>query len=192
MKKIIIALVAVTTMFCSCDKNTNTTTPGTNNNGNNNGNNNPNPTNPTSYEQYLTCKVDGTTYTAYYAPDHTTKIVCALNIKSQTIFETDADEIKEGGETLLSNLSFTLYGFQAKEAGVYTCPEDLYLDGTLERMVNGKKERINYVISHGQSFTVSSYKNGIMEGTFSAEVQDENNPVKRYMITEGKFKVKVP
>lgn len=189
MKRIIIALIACTTIFVSCDKEKNNTTPGTNN-GNNNGNNN-NPVDPTTYEQYLTCKVDGTTYTAYYAPGHTTSLNCVFNIASQTSFESSADEVKEGGETMLSNLQFTLYGFQAKKAGVYTCPEDLYLDGTMERMVNGAKQRFSWVISHGESLTVSSYNNGIIEGTFSAEVQDENNPTKTYMVTDGKFKIKV-
>lgn len=187
MKKIIIALIACTAMFASCDKEKNGTTPGTNNNGSNN----PTQVDPTKYEQYLTCTVDGTTYTAYYAPGHTTNLNCVFNIASQTTFESSADEVKEGGETMLSNMSFTLYGFQAKEAGVYTCPEDLYLDGTLERMVNGKKERFSYVISHGESLTVSSYKNGIIEGTFAVEVQDENNPGKLYQVKDGKFKIRV-
>lgn len=177
-------MMACATIFSSCDKKE--ATPATNTGGNNN-----NPPDPTSYEQYITCKVDGTTYTAYYEAGHTTYLNCVYNATSQTSFESSADQVKVNGETLISDMQFTLYGFQAKGAWVYSCPEDLYLDGTLERVVNGTKQRITYVISHGESLTVSSYKNNIIEGTFAVEVQDENDASKIYMITDGKFRIKV-
>ncbi len=184
MKRIIAALAVFTLLFCACKKeDKNSTT--------NNGGNNPTTTDPTTYEQYITCKIDGTTYTAYYTAGHTTYLNCVYNGTSQTVFETNADQVTSGAQTLLSDMSVTLYGFQAKQAGTYTCPADLYLDGTLERVVNGSKERITYVISHGESLTVSSYKNGIIEGTFAVEVQDENNSSKLYQVTDGKFKMKV-
>lgn len=187
MKKIIMICLALaaSTTFYSCDKDTTTTDPKNNNNNNN-------PVDPTTYDQYIICKIDGTTYGAYYAAGHTTSVNCVFNNSVQTVFETSADEIElAGSDNLLSNMSITLFGFQAKGAGTYTGGDDLYLDGTLERPVNGSKQRISYVVKHGQTLTVTSYNNGYIEGTFAVEVYDENSVSNTYQITEGKFRMKV-
>lgn len=183
MKKLVficLALMASTT-FYSCDKDKTTTEP-----------NNNTPVDPTTYDQYITCKIDGTTYTAYIAPGHTTSLNCVFNNSVQTVFETSADEIEVAGQdNLLSNMSITLFGFQAKGAGTYEGGDDLYLDGTLERMNNGSRQRINFVVVQGQTLTVSSYDNGYIQGTFAVQVYDEDEPGTTYQITEGKFKMKV-
>ncbi|MBL7718986.1 MAG: hypothetical protein JNL72_09140 [Flavipsychrobacter sp.] len=150
------------------------------------------PADPKSYDQYITCKIDGTTYTAYYAPGHTTNIACMFNNSVQTVFETSADEITvTGGAKLLSNMSVTLFGFQAKGAGTYEGGDDLYLDGALERQVDGAKQRLSFVVVHGQTLTVSSYSNGYIEGTFAVQVYDENSNTDTYQVTEGSFRMKV-
>jgi hypothetical protein len=185
MKKLIIICLALigTLTFNSCEKDKDTT-PDPNNPGTT--------VDPTTYDQYITCKVDGTTYTAYYAAGHTTNVNCVFNSSVQTVFETSADEIEvTGADNLLSDLSITLIGFQAKGVGTYTGGDDLYLDGVIERMVGGSKQRIAYVVSHNETLVVESYTGGYIKGTFSVEVQDENNPGTLYQVTEGKFRMKV-
>ncbi len=173
-------------MFYSCEKDETTTTP------NNNNNNNNDPVDPTTYDQYITCKVDGTTYTAYNTTGHTTNLNCVFSNSVQTVFESSADEIAvTGSDPLLSNMSITLFGFEAKGVGTYTGGDDLYLDGTLERMVNGTKQRLDHVVVHQETLVVTSYNNGYIQGTFALEVYDEDNPGTTYQITEGKFKMKV-
>jgi hypothetical protein len=185
MKKSIIIFLALvgTLTFNSCDKDKDPTPDP----------NNPGATvDPTTYDQYITCKVDGTTYTAYYAAGHTTSVNCVFNSTVQTVFETSADEVVvTGGDNLLSNMSITLFGFQAKGAGTYTGGDDLYLDGVIERMVSGSKQRISYVVSHNETLVVESVNNGYIKGSFSVQVQDENNPGVYYQITEGKFRMKL-
>lgn len=183
MKKLITMclLLAASVTFYSCEKDkTNPDDPKTNT-----------PVDPTTYDQYITCKIDGTTYTAYYTAGHTTYLNCVFNNSVQTVFETSADQITSGSESLLSNMSITLFGFQAKEAGTYEGGDDLYLDGTLERMVNGSKQRLDFVVVHGETLTVDSYSNGYITGTFAVEVYDENSTSDKYNITEGKFRMKV-
>ncbi len=57
-----------------------------------------------NYPQYVSCKIDGQPYVAYYADNHITGISNSLNIPSQVVFSTSADQVEINGETKKARL----------------------------------------------------------------------------------------
>lgn len=142
------------------------------------------------YAQYVSCKINGQPYLAYYADHHVTAIVNTLNTSSRFSFSTSADEEKINGETKLSELEFNLYNLAGKGTGIYTSPNDFDMHGHTDFPANGKLKYVRFATVNGQQLTVTAYKDGVVEGTFNVDVADDSNPASVLKITEGVFKIR--
>lgn len=148
------------------------------------------PVDYTRYEQYVSCKIDGQPYLAYYAPHHTAAVVNTVNMPARYSFSTSADEEKINGKTKLSELEFNLFHMDRKKAGTYTSPDEFEIHGHTDFPENGQLKYVRFATTKDQQLMITSIKDGIVEGTFSAAVADENDPAHILQITDGHFKVK--
>lgn len=146
---------------------------------------------PQAYGQYLSCKIDGQPYLAYYADGHTTDVQNPINMAGRTDFATRADEAPLNGDTKLSALNLVLFNLAKKGAGPYTSPKDFHLDGhtCFAKKTGPGVDDVHFIVALGQQLTLSSLKDGVAEGTFALDVQDENDKAHLLKLTEGRFKL---
>ena len=142
-----------------------------------------------SYPQYLSCKIEGQVYVAYYAEGHITGITNALNMPARMVFATSADQEQLNGQTKISELNLTFFGLTQKGPGTYTSTKDFYLDGHTSFAEGTGLKEYHFKTGEGQQLTVTSFKEGLVEGTFSFDVVDENNPAHILKLTDGVFKL---
>jgi len=82
-----------------------------------------------NYPQYVSCKIEGQPYLAYYTDNHITGITNSLNIPSQVVFSTSADQVEINGDTKISQMDFSFYTLSKKQEGTLTSNKDFYVDG---------------------------------------------------------------
>lgn len=143
-----------------------------------------------NYAQYISCKIDGQPFLAYYEDGHTTGITNSLNLPSQVVFNGSADEAKINGKTKTSELNISFYTLPKKATGTLTSNTDFYVQGHTDMPEGGDLKYVSFVTKSGQSLIITSNKDGVLEGSFSMDVVDENNPSRTLKITDGNFKLK--
>ncbi len=142
-----------------------------------------------SYPQYLSCKIDGQPYVAYYADGHITGITNALNMPSQIVFATSAEQEELNGKTKISELTLTFFTLPKTGVGTYTSNKGFYLMGHTSFAEGTGLKEYHFNTGEGQQLTVTSFQNRIVEGTFNLEVIDENDPAHKLKLTDGVFKL---
>jgi len=141
-----------------------------------------------NYSQYVSCKINGQPYVAYYADNHITGISNSLNIPSQVVFSTRADQVEINGETKISEIDFSFYTLNKVGAGLLTSNKDVRVAGYTMFPEDGKLVKVGFETTKGQQLTLTSFKDGILEGTFGFE--DKSDPARIVKITDGVFKMK--
>ena len=139
-----------------------------------------------NYPQYVSCKINGQPYVAYYAENHITGISNSLNIPSQVVFHSSADQVKINGDTKISEIDFSFYKLTKESSGTLTSNKDFRVDGYTMFPEGGKLVQVGFETVDGQQLTITSFKDGLLEGTFSFE--DKTNPARIVKITDGVFK----
>ena len=142
-----------------------------------------------NYPQYVSCKINGQPYLAYYDAGHITAITNALNISSQVVFATSADQETINGKTKISELSFSFYTLATKGAGVLASVKDFYVQGHTDFPAGNDLKYTSFKTTSGQTLTLESYNDGILQGRFAFDVADENDPSHILKITDGNFKL---
>ena len=137
-----------------------------------------------NFPQYVYCKIDGQPYLA-------TWVFNAMNLPNRQDFATRAEQVEINGETKSSELEFSFYTLAKTGAGTLTSNEDFYVRGHTDFPENGKLKYVSFNTKAGQHLTLSSLKDGILEGTFNFDVSDENDPAHILKITDGVFKMKL-
>ena len=146
---------------------------------------------PESYGQYMSCKINGQAYLASYVDGHTSNISNPVNMASRTDFATSADQVPLNGDTKISELHLILFNLAKKRVGTYTSPKDFHLDGhTAFAKASGTGlDEYHFTLADGQTLTVKSLENGIVKGSFTADVMDDNDKSHVLHLTEGFFKL---
>ncbi len=139
-----------------------------------------------NYPQYVSCKINGQPYVAYYAENHIAGITNSLNIPSQVVFHSSADQVQINGDTKISEIDFSFYKLTKESSGTLTSNKDFRVDGYTMFPEGGKLVQVGFETVDGQQLTITSFKDGLLEGTFSFE--DKRNPARIVNITEGVFK----
>lgn len=140
-----------------------------------------------SYPQYLYCKIDGQPYVAYYNDDHIGGITNSLNLPSNLVFSTSADQVQINGKTKISEFDISFYSLP--KTGILTSTKDFYAQGHTDFPENGDLKYVSFATKKEQQLTLSTVKDGMLEGTFTFNVVDENNANHVLKITEGVFKL---
>ncbi len=130
--------------------------------------------------QYVYCKIDGQPYLS-------TSVFNAMNLPNRHDFTTHTEE-KINGETVLSNMDFSFYTLEKVGAGMLT-DKDFYIQGGRE--FTDKNISVGFKTGADQKLNLSSFKDGLLEGTFSFEVKDASDPSRILKITDGVFKMQM-
>jgi hypothetical protein len=141
------------------------------------------------YAQYVTCKIDGQPYDAYYADGHTTGITNSLNMPSRLVFSTSADQEEVNGKTKISELEIQLFGLSKKPTGALTSNGEFYIAGHTDFPQGSELKYVRFASKAGQTMQITSNKDGVIEGTFSVDVADESDASHILKITDGAFKL---
>lgn len=142
-----------------------------------------------NYPQYVSCKIDGQPYVAYYSESHIGGITNSLNMASQVVFSTSADQVQINGKTKISQLDFSFFTLNKTGAGTLTSNTDFYFQGHTDFPEGGSLKYVSFTTKAGQQLVLTSFKDGLLEGTFSFDVVDEKDPAHILKITEGVFKL---
>ena len=146
---------------------------------------------PESYGQYVACKIDGQPYLAYYVEGHTSNVSNPLNMASRTDFATSADQVPLNGDTKISELHLILFDLAKKRVGTYRSPDGFTLDGhtAFAKPAGAGLDEVHFTVAGGQTLTVKSLENGIVKGSFTADVVDDHDKTRVLHLTEGFFKL---
>lgn len=146
---------------------------------------------PESYGQYVACKIDGQPYLAYYVEGHTSNVSNPLNMASRTDFATSADQVPLNGDTKISELHLILFDLAKKRVGTYRSPDGFTLDGhtAFAKPAGAGLDEVHFTVAGGQTLTVKSLENGIVKGSFTADVVDDHDKGHVLHLTEGFFKL---
>ncbi len=146
---------------------------------------------PESYGQYVSCKIDGQPYLAYYVEGHTSNISNPLNLASRTDFASSADQVPLNGDTKISELHLILFNLAKKRVGTYRSPDGFTLDGhtAFAKPAGAGLDEVHFTVAGGQTLTVKSLENGIVKGSFTADVVDDHDKNRVLHLTEGFFKL---
>ena len=142
-----------------------------------------------NYPQYVSCKIDGHTYIAYSDANNTLGVFNSMNQPSRQDFSTRENQVEINGETKISQMNFSFYTLSKKPEGTLTSNTDFHVDGYTMFPEGGKLARVSFETKNGQQLTITSFKDGILEGTFSFE--DNADPAKIVKVTDGIFKFKM-
>jgi hypothetical protein len=134
--------------------------------------------------QYVYCKIDGQPFLATY-------VFNAMNLPTRNDFATTEEQVKINGETKLSGMDFSFYTLAKVGAGTLTSTKDFYVLGHTDFPENGKLKSVSFKTKDGQHLTLTSLKDGLLEGTFNFDVADENDPSHILKITDGVFKMQL-
>ena len=141
-----------------------------------------------SYPQYVFCKIDGHPYLAYYDANNTLGVFNSMNLPSRQDFSTRENQVEINGETKISQMDFSFYTLSKKPEGTLTSNTDFHVDGYTMFPEGGKLARVSFETGEGQQLTLTSFKDGILEGTFNFE--DKSDPARIVKVTDGVFKLK--
>lgn len=155
--------------------------------------------NPETYGQYLTCKINGHFYLAYYDENHLTNVTNSMNLANRADFDTHTDFAPVNGENVSSSLSLVFFDLAKKRVGTYTSPDGFHINGqaTFAKASGPGVDKYSFTIAKNQTLTVTSLENGIVKGNFTADVMDDRDPdytaggldKQPYHLTEGHFKL---
>lgn len=134
-----------------------------------------------SYPQYVSCKIDGHPYVS-------TQVLNAVNLPSRQDFSTREDQEQINGETKISEMDLSFFTLSKKQEGTLTSTKDFHAAGYTMFPSGGKLVRVSFETKEGQQLIITSYKDGILEGTFNFE--DNSNPAYIVKVTDGVFKLK--
>ena len=73
--------------------------------------------------------------------------------------------------------------------GTLTSNKDFYVQGHTDFQVGNDLKYVSFTTKAGQQLTITSNKEGLIEGTFNFEVVDESDPTHVLKITDGVFKL---
>ena len=141
-----------------------------------------------NYPQYVSCKIDGHPYLAYYDANNTLGVFNSMNLPSRQDFSTRENQVEINGETKISQMDFSFYTLSKKPEGTLTSNNDFRVAGYTMFPEGGKLARVSFETGEGQQLTLTSFKDGILEGTFNFE--DKSDPARIVKITDGVFKLK--
>ena len=142
-----------------------------------------------NYSQYVSCKIDGHPYIAYSDANNTLGVFNSMNLPSRQDFSTRENQVEINGETKISQMDFSFYTLSKKSEGTLTSNTDFHVDGYTMFPEGGKLVRVSFETKDGQQLTITSFKDGILEGTFS--FVDNADPAKIVKVTDGIFKFKM-
>ena len=142
-----------------------------------------------NYSQYVSCKIDGHPYIAYSDANNTLGVFNSMNLPSRQDFSTRENQVEINGETKISQMDFSFYTLSKKSEGTLTSNTDFHVDGYTMFPEGGKLGRVSFETKDGQQLTITSFKDGILEGTFS--FVDNADPAKIVKVTDGIFKFKM-
>ena len=137
-----------------------------------------------SYPQYLSCKINGHPYVS-------TQVLNAVNLPSRQDFSTREDQEQINGETKISEMDLVFFTLPKKPEGILTSTKDFYMTGYTMFPEGGKLVKVGFEVKEGQQLTLTSSKDGILEGTFSFDGASGTNNEKIVKVTDGVFKVKI-
>lgn len=136
-----------------------------------------------SYPQYVSCKINGHPYVS-------TQVLNAVNLPSRQDFSTRENQEQINGETKISEMNISFFTLPKKPEGILTSIKDFYMTGYTMFPEGGKLERVGFEVKEGQQLTLTSSKDGVLEGTFSFDGVTGTNNEQIVKVTEGVFKVK--
>ena len=142
-----------------------------------------------SYPQYVSCKIDGHPYMAYSDANNTLGVFNSMNLPSRQDFSTRENQVEINGETKISQMDFSFYTLSKKQAGTLTSNKDFHVDGYTMFPEGDKLVRVSFETVNGQQLTITSFKDGVLEGTFNFE--DNSDPKHIVKVTDGVFKLKI-
>ena len=142
-----------------------------------------------SYPQYVSCKIDGHPYVAYSDANNTLGVFNSMNLPSRQDFSTRENQVEINGETKISQMDFSFYTLSKKPEGTLTSNTDFHVEGYTMFPEGSKLVRVSFETKDGQQLTIRSFKDGILEGTFS--FLDNADPAKIVKVTDGIFKFKM-
>jgi hypothetical protein len=128
--------------------------------------------------QYVYCKIDG-------QPFMTTIVNNSMNLGNRNDFHTTIEE-EINGESKLSGIDFSFYSLEKKGAGILT-DKDFYVQGHTEF----KGKYVAFKTGAGHTLNLTSFKEGLVEGTFNFDLIDERDPGHIVKITDGVFKMQI-
>ena len=131
-----------------------------------------------NFEQYVYCKIDGQPYM-------TTKVFNAMNLPNRNDFATSLEE-EINGDTKLSGIDFSFYTLEKTGAGMLT-DKDFYVQGHTEF----KGKYVAFKTGADHKLNLTSFKDGLLEGTFNFDVIDERDPGHVVKVTDGVFKMQM-
>ena len=141
-----------------------------------------------NYPQYVSCKINGQPYLAYYDANNTLGVFNSMNLPSRQDFSTRENQVEINGETKISQMDFSFYTLSKKPEGTLTSNNDFRVAGYTMFPEGGKLVKVGFETTDGQQLTLTSFKDGILEGTFNFE--DKSDPARIVKITDGVFKLK--
>ena len=142
-----------------------------------------------NFPQYVSCKIDGHPYMAYYDANNTLGVFNSMNLPSRQDFSTRENQVEINGETKISQMDFSFYTLSKKPDGTLTSNDDFHVAGYTMFPEGGKLKRVSFETRDGQQLTLTSSKDGLLEGTFSFE--DNADPAHIVKVTDGVFKLKM-